>query len=91
MSFNYRSKPIMATPSKNYTNKIPSLCHKTLKTNLFAEVCTLSLFFIPPYSPGLSTSDFHTHGPLKDALRGLRVADDDDDDDELRHSGRGKL
>jgi hypothetical protein len=36
----------------------------------------------PPYSTDLASSDFHLFGPLKDALRGRRLADDD----ELNHS-----
>jgi histone-lysine N-methyltransferase SETMAR len=36
----------------------------------------------PPYSPDLAPSDFHLFGPLKDALRGRRFADDE----ELKHS-----
>jgi histone-lysine N-methyltransferase SETMAR len=41
----------------------------------------------PPYSPDLEPSDFHLYGPLKDALRGRRFADDD----ELKHSVREEL
>jgi histone-lysine N-methyltransferase SETMAR len=31
----------------------------------------------PPYSPDLSPSDFHLHGPLKHHLSGERFPDDD--------------
>jgi histone-lysine N-methyltransferase SETMAR len=41
----------------------------------------------PLYSPDLTPSDFHIFGPLKDALRGRRFADDD----ELKHSVREEL
>jgi hypothetical protein len=41
----------------------------------------------PPFTPDLATSDFHIFGPLKDALRGRRFADDD----ELKHSVRDDL
>jgi histone-lysine N-methyltransferase SETMAR len=32
----------------------------------------------PPYSADLIPSDFHLFGPLKEALRGCRFADDDE-------------
>jgi hypothetical protein len=41
----------------------------------------------PPYSPDLTSSDFYLCGPLKDALRGRRFADDD----ELKHSAPEEL
>jgi len=36
----------------------------------------------PAYNPDLALSDLHPFGPLKEALRGRRFADDD----ELKHS-----
>jgi hypothetical protein len=43
-----------------------------------------SVLTLPPYSPVLAPFDLHIFGPLKDALRGRRFADDD----ELKHSVR---
>jgi histone-lysine N-methyltransferase SETMAR len=41
----------------------------------------------PPYSPELAHPEFHLFGPLKDALRGRRFAEDD----ELKRSVREEL
>jgi hypothetical protein len=40
----------------------------------------------PPYSPDLTSSDFHLSGPLKDALPGRRFVDDDEQEACLKSS-----
>ena len=35
-------------------------------------------FSCKPYDPEVTTSDFHLFGPLKDALRGLRFAENEE-------------
>jgi len=46
-----------------------------------------TLLLLLHYSPDLAPSDFHLFGPLKDAFRGCRFANDD----ELRCSVREAL
>jgi hypothetical protein len=47
---------------------------------LIAQYCTFNFFLSHPVcSPNLAPSDFHLFGPLKDALRERRLADDDDE------------
>jgi len=72
---------------KNSIEDIPSLAQKTLAITLQEEVYALSLFSLIPYSPVLAPSTFHLFGPLKDAPRRRRFADED----ELKYSVREEL
>jgi hypothetical protein len=70
---------VVAPLFKNSTNKPPSLPQKTLAMTLPAEICTWNLFSLSSYlQHRFTTSDFHLFGPLKDAPRGRRFADDDE-------------
>jgi histone-lysine N-methyltransferase SETMAR len=52
--------------------------HISLRTREAIATVGWTVLPHPPYSPGLAPSDFHLFGPLKDALRGRRFADDDE-------------
>jgi histone-lysine N-methyltransferase SETMAR len=81
VEFSYESDFLiscMTTPDRTPTN---------LRTR--EAIATMRWTVLPhrPFYPDLAPSDFHLIGPLKDALRGRRFADDD----ELKHSVREEL
>jgi histone-lysine N-methyltransferase SETMAR len=61
--------------------------HTSLCTREATATLGWPVLLLPPYSPELTPSDFHLSGPLKDAIRGRRFADDD----VLKHSVREQL
>jgi hypothetical protein len=61
--------------------------HPSLLTREVAATMGWTVLPCPPFSPHLAPSDLHIFGPLRDALRGRRFADDD----ELKHSVRDEL
>ena len=61
--------------------------YTNLRTRKAVATMARTLLPLPPYSPDLAPSDFHLFGPLEDAFRGCRFANDD----ELRCSVREEL
>jgi histone-lysine N-methyltransferase SETMAR len=55
--------------------------HTILSTREATATVGRTVLSHPPYSSELAPSDFHLFGPLKDAVRGRRFADDN----ELKH------
>jgi hypothetical protein len=45
---------------------------------LFWDMKGVILVHLTPYSPDLAPSDFHTFGPMKEALRGRRFSSDEE-------------
>jgi hypothetical protein len=78
-------------------NKFPYFMTTPDRTSVCKEVRQMPYWgeFLPhlPYSPDLAFSKIHPFGPLKDALRGRRFADDDvlehGEPEELRASAKG--
>jgi hypothetical protein len=69
---------------KNSANKAPSLSPEDASHDFTRKSMRIEFLLPhPPHNPDLAPSDSQLFGPLKEALRGRRFADDDD---ELKHS-----